>query len=264
MTREHHFAFTILVLGAPGVGKASFISRHMADDAPSVLPETTETPSLALHVSSGIHFRTKDISSLGRIFRITYGHSTGPAGHFRMLTASIAAGVAAVCYLFDLTDPLSFEEAERVLAETHQALGSRRQLDSTSGSAAHSIRGVARRETGNAPVEVLIGTKLDLAEKAGSRKVTGPRAERLARLHGMSYFEVSSLTGTGVFEAHTHVTSGVTSRITKNPTHAQLRAARVLPGPRAAMSAVSQTGFPGCCTADRIDSVFTSGVGFAD
>ncbi|KAG9397338.1 Small GTPase superfamily [Carpediemonas membranifera] len=181
---RYHYSFKIALLGPNGVGKTDVLTHHLQT-------ENSSAPATIHHIECGISYVVKDVSALGRLYRVQYW-DVQSAEHYMTQVARVCRGAAGYVFVFDITDRKSFEITKR-LAQLFE-------------------------HTGPVVKKVLIGNKCDLESQ---REVSKAEAEDLVSQYKSSgmvqYFETSGVSGQGVYEAFTLLHTEIFGTIPKHP-----------------------------------------------
>eukprot|EP00002_Diphylleia_rotans_P026121 TRINITY_DN5196_c0_g2_i5.p1 TRINITY_DN5196_c0_g2~~TRINITY_DN5196_c0_g2_i5.p1 ORF type:complete len:131 (+),score=15.19 TRINITY_DN5196_c0_g2_i5:122-514(+) len=95
MENDYHFAFKVVVVGDPGVGKTSLVIRHTTEQDGGAVPKI-----LPGKQSVGINFRNKTYLYDGKTYRVQFWDAPG-AERYMKLTARYCAGTAAAIFVYD-------------------------------------------------------------------------------------------------------------------------------------------------------------------
>jgi len=166
------YKFKVITLGDSAVGKSSLIMRY----CDALLPRTMTT-------TIGIDFKHKDIRLAGQRVRLQIWDTAGQE-RFDDITRAYTRGAVGVLFVYDITQPRSFERVRRWMSE---------------------LRASDDVLTRNS-VQVLVGNKCDLA---GQRRISTEQGEAFARQHGLKFFETSATTNEQVSECFLTVANDV-------------------------------------------------------
>eukprot|EP00002_Diphylleia_rotans_P026119 TRINITY_DN5196_c0_g2_i1.p1 TRINITY_DN5196_c0_g2~~TRINITY_DN5196_c0_g2_i1.p1 ORF type:complete len:213 (+),score=42.96 TRINITY_DN5196_c0_g2_i1:122-760(+) len=168
MENDYHFAFKVVVVGDPGVGKTSLVIRHTTEQDGGAVPKI-----LPGKQSVGINFRNKTYLYDGKTYRVQFWDAPG-AERYMKLTARYCAGTAAAIFVYDVHSQSSLDHIEDWISRLQQS------------------------ET---IVKVLVGNMADSEDRKRTREVSQDKALAFAQKHNMEYFETSALTGMRVDDA---------------------------------------------------------------
>ena len=152
----------LLIIGDSFVGKTSFLSRYANGKF-----------NLTYLATAGFEFFKKDDKIDNKIVRIELWDTAGYE-KFHSLTASSFHNAQGIMVMFDVTNPISFENIRNWT---------------------ESIKTHLSSEVNNTPV-IIIGNKIDLFE----REIKTDEAEKYCNDLGFKYFETSAKTGENVNE----------------------------------------------------------------
>ena len=157
---DYDYKCKLLVIGDSEVGKTSVLSRY-----------TKDIFNLNYLATAGIEFFTKDDIIDNKKIRIELWD---PAGQekFHSLTAGFFRNAEGIIVMFDVTNPISFENIRNWV---------------------ESIKAHMSSEIGIIPV-IIVGNKIDLIE----REIKTEEADEYCRELGYKYFETSARTGENV------------------------------------------------------------------
>eukprot|EP00742_Colponemidia_sp_Colp-10_P001459 GILJ01001569.1.p1 GENE.GILJ01001569.1~~GILJ01001569.1.p1 ORF type:complete len:206 (-),score=21.95 GILJ01001569.1:148-765(-) len=157
--------FKLLLVGDTGVGKSSILLRFCDDKFDEHMQSTI-----------GVDFKVKYMEVEGRRLKVTIWDTAGQE-RFRTLTSAYYRGAQGVILVYDVSRRETFESLEMWLKEVN--------IYSTNTDA----------------VKLLVGNKIDMAERAVS-KADG---EAFARSHSMMFIETSAKTKVGIQQAYEEV-----------------------------------------------------------
>jgi len=126
----------------------------------------------------GIDFRIKTFTYEGKIIKLQIWDTAGQE-RFKNLTSTYYKGAHGVIFVFDTTDPISFESVDDWINDVLEHTGDRIQ-------------------------KVLLGNKSDLKE---DRKVTAEEANIYSKGINMQYYDSSAKTGENIEKAFMSLTS---------------------------------------------------------
>lgn len=159
----------LLMVGDAGVGKSSILLRFTDDSFDDHLQSTI-----------GVDFKVKVMEADGKRIKVTIWDTAGQE-RFRTLTSSYYRGAQAILMTYDVTNRDTFKNVGQWLQEV--------SMYCPGG--------------GSGVVKVLVGNKVDMADRAVSKS----EGEAYARSKGMIFIETSAKTTVGikqVFEEAVH------------------------------------------------------------
>ncbi|XP_040474819.1 ras-related protein Rab-13 [Falco naumanni] len=152
---------TLLLIGDSGVGKTCLIIRFAEDNFTSTYISTI-----------GIDFKIRTVDIDGKKIKLQVWDTAGQE-RFKTITTAYYRGAVGIILVYDITDEKSFENIQNWMKSI--------------------------KENASAGVErLLIGNKCDME---GKRKVQRDEAEKLAKEHGIRFFETSAKSSVNVEEA---------------------------------------------------------------
>lgn len=172
--------FKVLILGDAGVGKSSLLIRFTSGR----FPEAYES-------NIGVDFLRRNVNVRGKTVALKIWDTAGQE-RFRHITSSYFRGAQGMLIVYDVTDPLSFENVE------------------------HWIES-ANRYTTNRICRMLVGNKIDLLETA-EESVPVEKAREVASKHSMSLFQTSAKEGTAIDEPFLNLADELLSMIQPDKT----------------------------------------------
>ncbi|XP_069796371.1 ras-related protein Rab-13 [Narcine bancroftii] len=161
MAKAYDYLFKLLLIGDSGVGKTCLIIRFADDNFNSTYISTI-----------GIDFKIKTINVGGKKIKLQVWDTAGQE-RFKTITTAYYRGAMGIILVYDITDEKSFENIQNWMKSI--------------------------KENASATVErMLLGNKCDMGHK---RKVPRDKAEKLAKDHGIRFFETSAKSSLNVEEA---------------------------------------------------------------
>ncbi|XP_044065194.1 ras-related protein Rab-13 isoform X1 [Siniperca chuatsi] len=170
MAKKYDFLFKLLLIGDSGVGKTCLIIRLAEDNFNSTYISTI-----------GIDFKVKTIEVDGKKVKLQVWDTAGQE-RFKTITTAYYRGAMGIILVYDITDEKSFENIQNWMKSIKELFI--RQEDLMNASA-----GVSR---------MLLGNKCDIEAK---RKVSKETGEKLAKDHGIRFFETSAKSSINVEES---------------------------------------------------------------
>uniref|UniRef100_A0A8C0AQ91 Ras-related protein Rab-13 n=1 Tax=Buteo japonicus TaxID=224669 RepID=A0A8C0AQ91_9AVES len=156
---------TPALAGDPGTGQLCVLELFMAS-APDAITSPCLSPSIP-----GIDFKIRTVDIDGKKIKLQVWDTAGQE-RFKTITTAYYRG-AGIILVYDITDEKSFENIQNWMKSI--------------------------KENASAGVErLLIGNKCDMEAK---RKVQRDEAEKLAKEHGIRFFETSAKSSVNVEEA---------------------------------------------------------------
>jgi len=175
--------FKLVLLGDSAVGKSSLLIRFSDD-------EFSET-----HITTiGVDFRLRNVHVDGKNVQLQIWDTAGQE-KFRTIGPSYYRNADGVIFVYDVTEPASFEHMQEWLNDVSRYM----EKD---------------------PVKLLVGNKADLAPQ---RQVSEDLAQRFADDNRMLFFETSAKTSTNVTAAFLLLTQNLISRATPVLNHLSLK-----------------------------------------
>ncbi|XP_004780402.1 ras-related protein Rab-13 isoform X2 [Mustela nigripes] len=161
MAKAYDHLFKLLLIGDSGVGKTCLIIRFAEDSFNNTYISTI-----------GIDFKIRTVDVEGKKIKLQVWDTAGQE-RFKTITTAYYRGAMGIILVYDITDEKSFENIQNWMKSI--------------------------KENASAGVErLLLGNKCDMEAK---RKVQKERAVKLAREHGIRFFETSAKSSTNVDEA---------------------------------------------------------------
>mmetsp|Transcript_2990 Transcript_2990/g.9118 ORF Transcript_2990/g.9118 Transcript_2990/m.9118 type:complete len:200 (+) Transcript_2990:112-711(+) len=172
--------FKLILVGDGGVGKTTFVKRHLTGEFEKKYVATlgVEVHPLVFHTNRGpIKFNVWDTAGQER---------------FRTITSSYYRGAHGIIVVFDVTDAESFNNVKQWLHEIDR----------------YACQNVKK---------LLVGNKCDLASK---RAVPSEQAVEFAESLGVEYLETSAKNSTNVEKAFTTMAGQIRKWMQTQPTPA--------------------------------------------
>jgi len=170
--QDYDYLFKILLVGESGVGKSCLLLRYADDSFTDAFISTI-----------GVDFKIKTVTINDKTVKLQIWDTAGQE-RFRTITTTYYRGAHGVILAYDITDRVSFSRLPNWLAE---------------------IQRFAKEDV----VILLVGTKLDLAEK---REVSTQEGKDFAAKHNMQFLEASSKSKMGVDEAFSTLGTTIISK----------------------------------------------------
>ncbi|KAK7605299.1 hypothetical protein V9T40_007157 [Parthenolecanium corni] len=171
------YQFRLILIGDSTVGKSSLLKSFTDGKFAEVSDPTV-----------GVDFFAKFVEIKGNKRVKLQLWDTAGQERFRSITKSYYRNSVGALLVYDICNRLSFDHIPRWMMEA------RRHIDP------------------HEPVFVLVGCKLDLAQK-GEREISSDEAKAFADQHGMFTIETSAKTGLHVEEAFVAITEEIYNRI---------------------------------------------------
>uniref|UniRef100_A0A5F8ADV4 Ras-related protein Rab-13 n=1 Tax=Macaca mulatta TaxID=9544 RepID=A0A5F8ADV4_MACMU len=161
MAKAYDHLFKLLLIGDSGVGKTCLIIRFAEDNFNNTYISTI-----------GIDFKIRTVDIEGKKIKLQVWDTAGQE-RFKTITTAYYRGAMGIILVYDITDEKSFENIQNWMKSI--------------------------KENASAGVErLLLGNKCDMEAK---RKVQKEQADKLAREHGIRFFETSAKSSMNVDEA---------------------------------------------------------------
>ncbi|XP_043935852.1 ras-related protein Rab-13 [Protopterus annectens] len=161
MAKAYDYLFKLLLIGDSGVGKTCLIIRFAEDNFNSTYISTI-----------GIDFKIRTVEIDGKKIKLQVWDTAGQE-RFKTITTAYYRGAMGIILVYDITDEKSFENIQNWIKSI--------------------------RENAAADVErMLLGNKCDIESR---RKVQKEQAEKLAKEHGIKFFETSAKSSINVDES---------------------------------------------------------------
>lgn len=169
---EYEYLFKLIIIGDSGIGKSSLLTRF------------TDDVFMDSYISTiGVDFKIRTMVVNGRVIKLQIWDTAGQE-RFRTVTSAYYRGAHGVMVVFDITNPVSFENVNNIW------------LNEIQNFSKEDIK------------RILIGTKSDLTEK---RKITYADASEFAVDNGMEYIETSAKNAVNVESAFASLVSTLVS-----------------------------------------------------
>ncbi|CAD7960975.1 unnamed protein product [Amoebophrya sp. A25] len=162
---QHEHLFKLLIIGDSGVGKSCLMLRFTED--------TFNEKQLA---TIGVDFKVKYVTENGKRIKLALWDTAGQE-RFRTLTSSYYRGAQGIIFVYDVSEPETFENVRQWL---HEADSYNKNV-----------------------VKMLVANKVDLP--AHERKVSSRQGEDFALENSMMYIETSAKTKIGIQQAFTEL-----------------------------------------------------------
>nr|XP_057940850.1 protein ENTREP3 isoform X2 [Doryrhamphus excisus] len=175
MAKKYDFLFKLLLIGDSGVGKTCLIIRFAEDNFNSTYISTI-----------GIDFKVKTIDVDGKKVKLQVWDTAGQE-RFKTITTAYYRGAMGIILVYDITDDKSFENIQNWMKSIKE----------------NASAGVSR---------MLLGNKCDIEAK---RKVTKETGEKLAKDHGIRFFETSAKSSINVEESFLALARDILQRSSK-------------------------------------------------
>ncbi|KAH3745678.1 GTP-binding protein YPTC1 [Pelomyxa schiedti] len=160
--KDYDYIVKLLLVGDSGVGKSCLLMRFVDDEF---------TPCYISTI--GVDFKIRTVQLESKILKTQIWDTAGEE-RFRTITTAYYRNCNGMIVVYDITNSTSFDNIGHWLGEIE-------------------------RNCSTAPLRILLGNKLDLADP--SRQVEYSRAKKFADEHGIKFWETSSKDSTNVEEA---------------------------------------------------------------
>ncbi|KAM9852094.1 protein ENTREP3 [Aulostomus maculatus] len=177
MAKKYDFLFKLLLIGDSGVGKTCLIIRFAEDNFNSTYISTI-----------GIDFKVKTIDVDGKKVKLQVWDTAGQE-RFKTITTAYYRGAMGIILVYDITDEKSFENIQNWMKSIKE----------------NASAGVSR---------MLLGNKCDIEAK---RKVSKETGEKLAKDHGIRFFETSAKSSINVEESFLALARDILQKSSKKP-----------------------------------------------
>ncbi|XP_069041597.1 uncharacterized protein [Lepisosteus oculatus] len=177
MAKKYDFLFKLLLIGDSGVGKTCLIIRFAEDNFNSTYISTI-----------GIDFKVKTVEVQGKKVKLQVWDTAGQE-RFKTITTAYYRGAMGIILVYDITDEKSFENIQNWMKSIKE----------------NASAGVSR---------MLLGNKCDIEAK---RKVSKETGEKLAKDHGIRFFETSAKSSINVEEAFIALAGDILLKTGKRP-----------------------------------------------
>jgi len=158
---QYDHLFKILLVGDSGVGKSSLLLRFTDDMFQDTFISTI-----------GVDFKIRNVTIEDKTIKLQIWDTAGQE-RFRTITSSYYRGAHGIIVVYDITDPVTFNNAKMWLTE------------------------IERYACGNV-TRLLVGNKADMVAK---RAISLEEAKTFAGKNGMLFSEASAKAGEGVDKA---------------------------------------------------------------
>ncbi|KAF0045437.1 hypothetical protein F2P81_001966 [Scophthalmus maximus] len=177
MAKKYDFLFKLLLIGDSGVGKTCLIIRFAEDNFNSTYISTI-----------GIDFKVKTIEVDGKKVKLQVWDTAGQE-RFKTITTAYYRGAMGIILVYDITDDKSYENIQNWMKSIKE----------------NASAGVSR---------MLLGNKCDIEAK---RKVSKETGEKLAKDHGIRFFETSAKSSINVEESFLSLARDILQKSSKKP-----------------------------------------------
>ncbi|KAM3873303.1 protein ENTREP3 [Diretmus argenteus] len=177
MAKKYDFLFKLLLIGDSGVGKTCLIIRFAEDNF-----NTTYISTI------GIDFKVKTIDVDGKKVKLQVWDTAGQE-RFKTITTAYYRGAMGIILVYDITDEKSFENIQNWMKSIKE----------------NASAGVSR---------MLLGNKCDIEAK---RKVSKETGEKLAKDHGIRFFETSAKSSINVEESFMALARDILQKTSRKP-----------------------------------------------
>ncbi|KAE8588895.1 hypothetical protein XENTR_v10022800 [Xenopus tropicalis] len=175
MAKAYDHLFKLLLIGDSGVGKTCLIVRFSEDSFNSTYISTI-----------GIDFKIRTTEIEGKKIKLQVWDTAGQE-RFKTITTAYYRGAMGIILVYDITDERSYENIQNWMKSIKE----------------NAAAGVER---------MLLGNKCDMENK---RKVPKERGEKLAKEHGIRFFETSAKSSQNVDEAFNTLARDILMKISK-------------------------------------------------
>ncbi|KAM6112408.1 ras-related protein Rab-13 [Phoenicopterus ruber ruber] len=191
MAKAYDHLFKLLLIGDSGVGKTCLIIRFAEDNFTSTYISTI-----------GIDFKIRTVDIDGKKIKLQVWDTAGQE-RFKTITTAYYRGAVGIILVYDITDEKSFENIQNWMKSI--------------------------KENASAGVErLLIGNKCDME---GKRKVQRDEAEKLAKEHGIRFFETSAKSSVNVEEAFSTLARDILQKSSRKAAPSSSSKPLLEPGP---------------------------------
>ncbi|XP_044847948.1 ras-related protein Rab-13 isoform X1 [Mauremys mutica] len=181
MAKSYDHLFKLLLIGDSGVGKTCLIIRFAEDNFTSTYISTI-----------GIDFKIRTVEIEGKKIKLQVWDTAGQE-RFKTITTAYYRGAMGIILVYDITDEKSFENIQNWM----------KSIKEICSLLQNASAGVER---------LLLGNKCDMETR---RKVQRERAEKLAKEHGIRFFETSAKSSVNVEEAFNTLAQDILLKSTK-------------------------------------------------
>ncbi|KAM4755771.1 ras-related protein Rab-13 isoform 1-T1 [Cyanocitta cristata] len=191
MAKAYDHLFKLLLIGDSGVGKTCLVIRFAEDNFSSTYISTI-----------GIDFKIRTVDIDGKKIKLQVWDTAGQE-RFKTITTAYYRGAVGIVLVYDITDEKSFENIQNWMKSIKEVgggiLGVQGGRVVGGGSWGSCPCFPLPPQNASAGVErLLLGNKCDME---GKRKVQRDAAEKLAKEHGIRFFETSAKSSENVEEA---------------------------------------------------------------
>ncbi|XP_077320055.1 ras-related protein Rab-13, partial [Lithobates pipiens] len=175
MAKSYDHLFKLLLIGDSGVGKTCLIVRFSEDSFNSTYISTI-----------GIDFKIRTTEIQGKKIKLQVWDTAGQE-RFKTITTAYYRGAMGIILVYDITDERSFENIQNWMKSIKE----------------NAAAGVER---------MLLGNKCDMETR---RKVQKERGEKLAKEHGIRFFETSAKSSQNVDESFNFLATDILMNMTR-------------------------------------------------
>ncbi|KAG8431888.1 hypothetical protein GDO86_019575 [Hymenochirus boettgeri] len=175
MAKAYDHLFKLLLIGDSGVGKTCLVVRFSEDSF-----NTTYISTI------GIDFKIRTTEIDGKKIKLQVWDTAGQE-RFKTITTAYYRGAMGIILVYDITDTRSFENIQNWMKSIKE----------------NAAAGVER---------MLLGNKCDMEYK---RKVTIEQGEKLAKEHGIRFFETSAKSSANVDQAFNTMARDILLKVSK-------------------------------------------------
>lgn len=179
MAKSYDHLFKLLLIGDSGVGKTCLIVRFSEDSFNSTYISTI-----------GIDFKIRTTEIQGKKIKLQVWDTAGQE-RFKTITTAYYRGAMGIILVYDITDERSFENIQNWMKSIKE----------------NAAAGVER---------MLLGNKCDMESR---RKVQKERGEKLAKEHGIRFFETSAKSSQNVDESFNFLATDILMNMTRRAGH---------------------------------------------
>ncbi|XP_069807508.1 ras-related protein Rab-13 [Dendropsophus ebraccatus] len=179
MAKSYDHLFKLLLIGDSGVGKTCLIVRFSEDSFNSTYISTI-----------GIDFKIRTTEIQGKKIKLQVWDTAGQE-RFKTITTAYYRGAMGIILVYDITDERSFENIQNWMKSIKE----------------NAAPGVER---------MLLGNKCDMENR---RKVPKERGEKLAKEHGIRFFETSAKSSQNVDEAFNALATDILMQMSRRAAH---------------------------------------------
>ncbi|XP_063802828.1 ras-related protein Rab-13 [Pseudophryne corroboree] len=179
MAKSYDHLFKLLLIGDSGVGKTCLIVRFSEDSFNSTYISTI-----------GIDFKIRTTEIQGKKIKLQVWDTAGQE-RFKTITTAYYRGAMGIILVYDITDERSFENIQNWMKSIKE----------------NAAAGVER---------MLLGNKCDMENR---RKVQKERGEKLAKEHGIRFFETSAKSSQNVDESFNTLATDILVQMSRRAAH---------------------------------------------